>query len=210
MGANRDDVNCQGRQIITSGPPEMQRTFDPAPPSSQVGEEAAAYDAAKAFTDEMNPHLVGQEREDEIFALSEVGMPQALKAAAPAMRAAWEAEINEEAADFDAELEDLAALVRPGGPQPDYDAIADDLNRIACELAALQPTKRPAIEARALERFIEGLLGEGAVEAAKAQLTLPIGDYMRNVYVRRAFEAAIHHAKEQGIQPSVDNQGEGQ
>jgi hypothetical protein len=48
--------------------------------------QAATYEAAKAMTDTLNPHLGGQQREDEISALCEEGMPQALAAAYPAIR----------------------------------------------------------------------------------------------------------------------------
>ncbi len=44
-----------------------------------------------------------------------------------------------EATDFDAQLEDLASLIRPGGPRPDFDAVADGLERIATRLKQLTP-----------------------------------------------------------------------
>lgn len=74
-------------------------------------------------------------------ALARCAATAALQAALPAAKAAWEAEHNEEAADFSTELEDLASSVMPGGPQPDYQAISESLSRIACELAALSPTQ---------------------------------------------------------------------
>lgn len=44
----------------------------------------------------------------------------------------------EEVADRATALEDLAALITPGGPQPDYEAVASSLNQIASELAGLR------------------------------------------------------------------------
>jgi hypothetical protein len=47
--------------------------------------EGAVEAAAKAFTDELNPHLGGEAWLDEVSALVECGMPEALQTAAPAI-----------------------------------------------------------------------------------------------------------------------------
>lgn len=95
-----------------------------------------------------------------------------------AERQRLEAECNEQAADFSTELEDIASLLASGGPRPDYDALGDALNRIACELAALQPTKLGAALAKARKEGREALereLSHGGIGDEIAQVSTVLG-----------------------------------